>query len=447
MKNVRFLLAGLLALVGAAAVAQDFSDPRYAPWGDTPEARKENLFASNFLKEAITNRDYDAARGYFWTLVRNCPQASEATFIRGASAYSNKVAMAATLDEKQAMLDTLMMVYDLRVQYFPDSKNYGTAYVLDRKAREYLTYNPGDRDGIRRYFREAVDAGIGSGYDKLPEVALIYFTNLCDDYKNDHVYPDEVIAEYERLTPLFSGDSPALADGKKMIDNAFGASGAASCENLEKLFRARMEAEPDNLDLLQQAVVLMSRAGCDSDFFLATAEKYYQVSPSSQTAMMLAQGYQVKKNFDKATQYLREALATETDPAERELLLVRISMVELAAQRISAAAEAARQARALNPQNGYPYYILAQCYAASAANCAGLAGQAAYWAAYDAMAQAASLLASEPEYQQLAQKSMENYRKGFPTTEECFFNELREGDRYTVNCGAATGVVTTVRPR
>lgn len=42
---------------------------------------------------------------------------------------------------------------------------------------------------------------------------------------------------------------------------------------------------------------------------------------------------------------------------------------------------------------------------------------------------------------------MASYRKGFPTTEECFFNELKEGDRYTVNCGAATGVVTTVRPR
>ena len=111
--------------------------------------------------------------------MRNCPEASEATFIRGASAYSNKVAMAKTLDEKKLLLDTLMMVYDLRVQYFPESKNYGKAYVLDRKAREYMTYNPSDRDGIRRYFREAVDAGLESGYDKLPELTVIYFSTLC----------------------------------------------------------------------------------------------------------------------------------------------------------------------------------------------------------------------------------------------------------------------------
>ncbi len=447
MKNAKFLLAGLLAFFGVAAVAQDFSDPRYAPWGETPEARRDNLFASNFLKEAINNRDYNGATGYFWTLARNCPQASEATFIRGASAYSNKVAMAKTLEEKRMLLDTLMLVYDLRVQYFPDSKNYGKAYVLDRKAREYLTYNPDDRDGIRRYFREAVDAGMESGYDKLPDLALIYFSNVCEDYKNDHVYPDEVIAEYERLTPVFAGDDPVLAESKKQFDYAFSVSGAASCENLETLFRARIESDPGNLDLLEQAVVLMSRAGCDSDFFLSISEKYYEARPTSQTAMMLAQGFQEKGYFDKATQYLHEALASETDPDKRELLFVRISVVELAANNIAAATEAARQAKALNPQNGFAYFVLGQCYAASAAGCSGLAKQAAYWAAYDAMAQAASLLDAEPDYKQSAQNSMASYRKGFPTAEECFFNELKEGDRYTVNCGAATGVVTTVRPR
>ena len=34
-----------------------------------------------------------------------------------------------------------------------------------------------------------------------------------------------------------------------------------------------------------------------------------------------------------------------------------------------------------------------------------------------------------------------------PTAEECFFNELMEGARYTITCGPARGIVTTVRPR
>lgn len=57
-----------------------------------------------------------------------------------------------------------MMIYDLRVQYFPSSPNYGTAYVLDRKAREYLTFNPSDREGVRKLYKEAIEAGLQSGY-------------------------------------------------------------------------------------------------------------------------------------------------------------------------------------------------------------------------------------------------------------------------------------------
>ena len=95
-----------------------------------------------------------------------------------------------------------MMIYDLRVQYFPSSPNYDTAYVLDRKAREYLTFNSSDREGVRKLYKEAIEAGLQSGYAALPDVALVYFSNLCDDYKMGEVYPDAVLDEYARLAPI-----------------------------------------------------------------------------------------------------------------------------------------------------------------------------------------------------------------------------------------------------
>lgn len=107
------------------------------------------------------------------------------------------------LNEKKALLDSLMMIYDLRVQYFPSSPNYGTAYVLDRKAREYLTFNPSDREGVRKLYKEAIEAGLQSGYAALPDVALVYFSNLCDDYKMGEVYPDAVLDEVRSSGPDF----------------------------------------------------------------------------------------------------------------------------------------------------------------------------------------------------------------------------------------------------
>ena len=445
MKNVKFLLSAACALFAVAAMAQqDFSDPKYAVWGDTPEARQQNILNSNFLKESCDNKDYNAAAHYLKELLDKCPKASENTFVRGTTLYKNKINRAKSLAEKNVYIDSLMLLYDLRNEYFGDHPKRGTAYILDRKAREYLTYKPSDRKGIREAFRAAIEAG-GDNTD--PETVVAYFSNLCDDYKNtDEVMPDEIIAEYDRLTPFFE-KNPEAGEYKGQFDAAFGLSGAASCENLEKLFRGKLEAAPNDEALLAQAVALMSRAKCDGDFYFSIAEKYYTVKPSSETAMFLAQAFQSKGDYTKAMKYLNEALAVETDPAERQLLLVRMALVGLVSNDIQGAASAARQARDLNPEDGVPYFVLAQCYGISAAHCEGFAGPATFWAAYDTMAKAVELLPSDSEYREPAKTSMNAFRSRFPTSEECFFNELQEGARYTVNCGTAAGVSTTVRPR
>ena len=444
MKNVKFLLSAACALFACSAMAQDFSDPKYAIWGDTPEERQQNILNSNFLKESCDNKDYDAAARYLKELLDKCPKASENTFVRGTTLYKNKINRAKTLAEKNMYIDSLMLIYDLRVEYFGDHPKRGTAYILDRKAREYLTYKPNDRAGIRGAFREALEAG---GDNSDPETVVAYFSNLCDDYKNtDEVMPDEVLAEYERLEPFFA-KHPEASEYKSQFDAAFGLSGAASCENLEKLYRAKLEAAPEDEALLAQAVGMMSRAKCDGDFYFSIAEKYYEVKPSSETAMFLAQAFQNKGDYAKANTYLNESLAVEQDPAERQKLLVRIALVGLVANNISDAAAAARQARDLNPEDGVPYFVLAQCYASSAAACGGFAGQATFWAAYDTMAKAVELLPSDSEYIEHAKTSLSAFRNRFPSSEECFFNELQEGARYTVNCGTAAGISTTVRPR
>lgn len=443
MKTVKFLLSAACALFAVATMAQDFSDPKYAIWGDTPEARKENILNSNFLKESLDNKDYDAAAHYLKELLDKRPQASENTFVRGTQLYKNKINRAKSLAEKKMFTDSLLLIYDLRLEYFGDHPKRGRAYILDRKAREVLTYLPNDRAAIRKAFREAI-AEAGDNAD--PESVVAYFSNLCDDYKNtDEVMPDELLAEYDRLTPFFE-KNPDAAEYKKQFDAAFGLSGAASCENLENLFAPRIAAAPDDEELLGQAFMLMSRANCDSDFYFTLAEKYYEMKPTSENAMFLAQSFQNKGDYNRASKYLNEALAVEQDPAERQKLYARIGLLEFVSNDIQGAAAAARQARDLNPEDGLPYFILAQCYASSAAACGGFAGQAAFWAAYDTMAKAVELL-KEENYIQTAKTSLAAYRSRFPTSEECFFNEVKEGASYKVTCGTAAGIVTTVRPR
>lgn len=130
--------------------------------------------------------------------------------------------------------------------------------------------------------------------------------------------------------------------------------------------------------------------------------------------MFLAQAFQSKGDYTKAMKYLNEALAVETDPAERQLLLVRMALVGLVSNDIQAPHRAARQARDLNPEDGVPYFVLAQCYGISAAHCEGFAGPATFWAAYDTMAKAVELLPSDSEYREPAKTSMNAFRQPFP---------------------------------
>ena len=218
MKNVKFLLSAALVFLASAALAQDFSAPQYAKWGATPEEREQNILNSNFLKESCDNRDYDAAAHYLKGLIDKIPDAAESIYQRGAVVYKNKINRAKSVAEKNMFIDSLMLMYDMRAQYFGDNVKPGkTAFILDQKAREFLRYKPNDR----KAFRAAIAQG-GDSTD--PETVVAYFSNLCEDYKNtDEVMPDEIIAEYDRLTPFFE-KNPEAGDYKSQFDAAFGLS-------------------------------------------------------------------------------------------------------------------------------------------------------------------------------------------------------------------------------
>ncbi|MFI3305649.1 MAG: enzyme of heme biosynthesis [Rikenellaceae bacterium] len=452
MKRITLLLMlAFVAVTGAMAQGQqvDFSNPAYAKWGENVEDREKNMFSATFMREALDSKSYDEAAGYFQTLMANCPSASEAVIARGVVLYKAKIARSKSMAEKRTMVDSLMLVHDLRLQHFSTHPTRGTKYILDSKARDFYNYNKSDREGLREVFRASIEAA-GESADL--EFVNLYFVNLCEDYKMDEVMADEVIAEYDRLTPLYEKATAEQAELVGQFDSAFGNSGVASCENLEAIFAKKLEASPDDEKVLAQAVKLMDRAGCRTAFYAQVAESYYRIRPSSVAAMALAAIFQNDGDFDKASKYLRDALESETDIEEQEKLYSRIALIELGANRSSAALEAARKAVAIQDgtrsDNGIALFVIAQCYGTSAANCPDFQGQIAYLAAYDAMQAALNnFSADEASYKAPATSLLSQFKAYFPTKEECFFNEIELGSSTTVQCGVAKGVSTVVRTR
>ena len=447
MKAIKFLIVAAMAAVATSAAAQDFSDPKYAKWGETPEERKDNMLSSSYLKEETANRNFNSAARYLQLLLEKCPSASETIYVNGVKLYKDKINRAETLAEKKMFVDSLLFLYDVRIENFGNHPKRGRVYLLERKAREYLTYKGDDREGVAEAFETAIAAQAQVGAVN-PEVVAIYFKNLCDDYQNDIVDAMTIVNTYDAYAQYFDNIAPEQQEFKDQFEQCFGLSGAASCENLEAIFSKKVADNPEDAKLIEQAFKLMSRANCSSDFFFSVGEKHYANKPSSDVAMLLAQGFQNVKNFDKANQYLREALAVETVAEEREKLYVRIGILDMSMNNFAAAVEAFREAQAINPENAHAPFFLAQCYVNGAKGCSGLQKDAIYWVAYDLVQKALPLLeVSDPERVEAAKQLAAAYRAAFPTSEECFFNEVADGSSFTVNCGFAQGVSTTVRSR
>ena len=451
MKAIKIFLSAVMALAGVSAYAQqDFSDPRYAKWGETPEERKDNIMISSFLKEEVDNRNFNAAAAHLQHLLAKCPAATENIYANGVKLYKQKINRAESLAEKKMFVDSLLYLYDVRLLHFGSHPKRGKAYLLERKAREFLTYNQSDREGVRAAFEDAIEAQVETNGAADPEFVAIYFKNLCDDYSSDVVDAMTIVNAYDANAKHFENITEEQQVFKTQFEQCFAMSGAASCDNIETIFSKKLAENPDDEKILSQAFGLLSRANCESDFFFTVGEKYYAVKPSSEIAMYLAQAFQNKKNYDKANQYLRESLAVETDPVEREKLYARIGILEMTTNNFSEAVASFREALNINPDNALAPFFLAQCFVNGASGCSGLARDAVYWVAYDYLQKAIPLLEASADtavHVDTAKKLAASYRAAFPTKEECFFNELNDGQAYTVNCGYARGIVTSVRPR
>ena len=451
MKAIKIFLSAVMALAGVSAYAQqDFSDPRYAKWGETPEERKDNIMISSFLKEEVDNRNFNAAAAHLQHLLAKCPAATENIYANGVKLYKQKINRAESLAETKMFVDSLLYLYDVRLLHFGSHPKRGKAYLLERKAREFLTYNQSDREGVRAAFEDAIEAQVETNGVADPEFVAIYFKNLCDDYSSDVVDAMTIVNAYDANAKHFENITEEQQVFKTQFEQCFAMSGAASCDNIETIFSKKLAENPDDEKILSQAFGLLSRANCESDFFFTVGEKYYAVKPSSEIAMYLAQAFQNKKNYDKANQYLRESLAVETDPVEREKLYARIGILEMTTNNFSEAVASFREALNINPDNALAPFFLAQCFVNGASGCSGLARDAVYWVAYDYLQKAIPLLEASADtavHVDTAKKLAASYRAAFPTKEECFFNELNDGQAYTVNCGYARGIVTSVRPR
>ncbi|MBQ6096354.1 MAG: hypothetical protein IJK99_01285, partial [Bacteroidales bacterium] len=157
MKTIKFLTLGLIMTMSVMSVSAQ-------KWGNSPEDSVSCVTNTFLYREAFKNKQYVEAYEPWKECLDKCPGNNKNLYIRGVTILKSRYNATKDAAERKAIVDELMKMYDLRIQYFGEA-----AEVTARKAydMEQLLGNA----ALKEYY-ELYDEAMRLGADKL-ELAFV----------------------------------------------------------------------------------------------------------------------------------------------------------------------------------------------------------------------------------------------------------------------------------
>jgi len=164
--NKIYFLTVLFTLLVAPGISQE-SNLRVA--GMDGENVDCGVYLSGY-REFFKLKLYDLAREPWSQAFNICPDASERMYVDGATLYRNFIEEATEGPAREGMIDTLMLIYDRRMENFGDEGN-----VLGRKGKDLLAYRGEDIDQVEQAY-EMLKRSIEIEGSKSQESVMLLFT-------------------------------------------------------------------------------------------------------------------------------------------------------------------------------------------------------------------------------------------------------------------------------
>lgn len=433
-----------LAVIFLQSVTLVFSqaylqNPKY---GDTEEARKECAGNLSTMTEFVKINMFDYAYDAWYKCYMNCPASSRNIFIYGARILKYRIENAPDLEKADSYLDSLMKMYDKRIEYFGQED-----YVLGLKGIDILKYKPDSIQLGFNYLQKSLQIGKSRSEEAvcitfLQASNILFKSNLksASDFISDYVFVSEILNQKNKVDP-----SPQIEAALANIEVIFAESGAADCEALIKIFTPKFNESQSDITLLKNITELFGRTGCEkSDLFIKASESLYKIEPSARAAFNIGRIFEEKGEYAKAISYFSEAAKLETGADDKANYLYKIAIIKYQQGDFQETRNIALSALEVKPNFGEAYMIIGLSYASSSNSCGSDAFErsAVYWAAVDKFIKARSV---DPSITDKANEQISRYSAAFPNKEDAFFRLLTDGQEYTVGCWINER--TTVRAR
>ena len=432
-------LTALLFLFVIPGVSQNGNEPTYASEEDSLNCGRWLSAYRGFFNLELYNDVYET----WWLAFNNCPASSVRMYVDGAAMYRVFIEEAEDETKKEGLIDTLMLIYDQRMEYLGDEGN-----VLSRKGRDLLTYRGDDMDEVFKAYemlRKSVEI---EGPKSKDATMLLYMTTGIALNQAGKIEDNQVIDDYFTLVVLLDGlqgRSSRWAKARESIDEMMLEANLLSCQALDSYFEPQFESNKDDKVFLEKVITFYSSTDCDrSDLYVSASENLYRIDPGPQSAHNLAIMFITMNDFEKAVGYLKEAVeGEETEPATKAEWYYELAVVSNALEDHCDAIEYAREALSLQSDYGKAYVALGDAFIASRDNLGDdFEQRTAFWAAIDMYQKAISL---DPSLAGETNKKLNIYSRQFPNSEEVFFRDMKDGDSYQV--AGCINVKTTVRSR
>ena len=432
-----FILSALMFLFVVLGISQDRNGSKYSSSEDSIYCGRYLSAYRGFFKLSL----YEDAYETWWKVFNNCPASSEKMYVDGVTMYRSFIEAAPDGPVREGLIDTLMLIYDRRMEYFGGEGN-----VLGRKGRDLLTYRRADIEQVQNayeMFKKSIEL---QGKESRESAMLLFISAGISLNKEDKIDDNQVIEDYFTVIGILDqleGRSSGRERTRATIDEIMLKENILSCEALNRYYEPQFEQNKDDKTFLEKVITFYAASGCDrSDIYVAALENLYKIAPGPESAHNLAILFISRSDFTKAINYLKMAVIGENIENEtRAEWLYELSVVSSANKDYCEAIDYAREAISYKSDYGKAYMTLGDAIIASRTNLGDdFEQRAAFWAAADKYTKAASVDSSVAEE---ANQKLTDYDVQYPNNEDIFFRDFKDGDPYLV--GGCINEYTTVR--
>lgn len=440
--NMKSSVLGL-AFVFLAGISA-FSQCKEVKW---PENRAKAEESVAIYSDAYKQGNYRAATAGLQWMLANAPQWQTKLYIDGTEIYNKLASAEKDPVKKQVLVDSLMLLYDMRITNCGDEVN-----VLNRKALYALAFNGQNK---------AKTAEVLALYDKVFELSgnNVQDNNLVPYMQAvqlnvallKNLSDEQIIQRYDKISEIIdvkikkaSSENKQdvverLRKSKASIDDILPKCGVKiDCDFVRKNIAPKFKQNPGDLVLAKKVFQFMTMGGCIEDpLWLESAEVIHKTSPDYGLAKNMGKIYAKNGNMEKAESLINESVTLATTPQDKADSYILQGDILSQKGSKSAARESYRKAIAADGSSKSGYEKIGDLYMGSFKDCAKNVSIAedrlVYIAAFEMYAKAGD------------QQKMAQARGQFPSVTELFELNWKEGETKSISCWVGETVVLRTR--